>query len=187
MRTKNSNTIVMAFMGLAILSSAAAGNEIAYDIQTPTIIASDDLGSHYLARPEVNFPDTTMVIDKAILELWVEPQTEDTITFVSIRVYPITIDWSSDAVSWTSPWTNPGGDFDDVFYAEYAIGSTGAQEIQIDLTDLCMRWADGRLPYYGFLIAVSEVSLVALEFLNGGDGDGPWGTLRITYTSMPEE
>jgi hypothetical protein len=128
-----------------------------------------------------------MVIDKAILELWVEPQTEDTVTYVSVRVYPITTDWSSDAVSWSTPWSNPGGDFDDVFYAEYAISSIGPQEIQIDLTDLCMRWADARLPYFGFLIGVSESSLAPVQFLNGPHGNGPWGTLRISYTSIPEE
>jgi len=186
MRTKYFGAVVMALLGLAILMSAAVADEIAYDIQTPTVIASDDQGSRYLARPEVSFPDTAMVIDKAILELWVEPQTEDTVTYVSVRVYPITTDWNVDAVSWISPWTNPGGDFDDVFYAEYAIGSIGAQEIQIDMTDLCMRWADARLPYYGFLVGVSESSLAPVQFLNGPDGNWPFATLRISYTSIPE-
>jgi hypothetical protein len=127
-----------------------------------------------------------MTIDRATLELTVSPASDDS-TFAAIRVCPIIVNWNQDDAAWEAPWATPGGDFDNVNYAEYAVNLTGSQTINIDVTDLCMRWADGQLPYFGFLIGVSESSLAPVQFLSGSDGNGPWGTLRISYTSIHEE
>jgi hypothetical protein len=104
-----------------------------------------------------------------------------------LGVYPITTEWSAETVTWNNPWTNPGGDFDDVNYAEYAVSIPGKQNIQVDLTDLCMRWADGRLPYHGFLISVSESSLAGIDLLNQEGDGGPIARLTISYNQVTSE
>jgi hypothetical protein len=186
-----SNKIAMAILGLAaawLWTSLAFGEESEYQIQDPvTISAADGRMTRFLARPEATFPDTIRVVDWARLELWVEPTTEDTTTFISIRVYPITTEWNPGNAVWNSPWSNPGGDFDEDIYAEYALGTPGKQSVAIDLTDLCMRWNDGNLPYFGFLVLVSESSLAPVQFLNGANNAGPWATLRISYSTLPVE
>jgi len=183
-----SRFLITAILGMVFWAGVTFAEETIVGV--PDAIAISNPGGatvHYLLRPEIDFSDTTIIIDWATLELTVSPQTEDTITFISIRVYPIAVDWNPDNVAWDSPWINPGGDFDNVSYAEYAVSAPGTQTIAVDLTDLCMRWADARLPYYGFLISVSEASLAPVEFLNGINDSGPFATLRISYTSIPSE
>ena len=186
MRTKLKMIVTLAVTFSFIFSWQVWADDSTYEIANPVTIAPDSGTSRLIAKPEVNFPDTTIVIDRAILDLWISPQTEDT-TYISLEIYPISLAWSSETVSWNFPWDNPGGDFDDVNYAVYTISIPQVQNIQVDLTDLCMRWADGRLPYYGFLIAISESSLADVEFLNGEDGTGPFGRMIISYSRAMSE
>jgi hypothetical protein len=185
MRIKKIALIALAFACMFVLTGRVLAEENVFDITTATTITPDSGNARLLMKPEIGLPDTTIVIDRAILDLWVSPQTEDT-TYISIRVYPLTTSWSSEAASWTNPWTNPGGDFDEVNYAEYAISIPGEQNIQVDLTDLAMRWADGRLPYYGFIIDISESSLAGVEFLNE-NGMDPIARLTISFNQSSTE
>ena len=175
-------------LALAMIGGSAIAEEVEFGIPSPTVISSSEGGAvRYLAAPPVGFPDTTMVIGQAILTLMASVQSEDSVTYASIKAYPISTPWSVDNVTWDTPWNSPGGDIDDVNYAAYAMGRPGTQVIEIDLTDLCMRWADGRLPYYGFLIEIGEATMAPVEFLNGSDGNGPFATLRIQYTTADLE
>lgn len=166
---------------LLLLAGQALAEENVIDVPNATMIAPDSGNARYLMKPEIGLPDTTIVIDRATLDLWISPQAEDT-TYISIRIHPITTEWDSETVSWNSPWITPGGDFNEINYAEYAVFVPAEQNIQVDLTDLCMRWADGRLPYYGFLIDISESSLAGVTFMNGEKGNGPFAKLILIYS-----
>lgn len=177
---------VTGVLGLAFLffTGAALADEANVTVNRATVINSQDNSDfRVLMRPEIQFPDTTMVVDRAFLNLRVSPQIEDT-TFISIRLHAITMDWDAGNVGWDSPWVGEGGDYDSVFYAEKMITLPEEQEIKIDVTDLCMRWADGRLPYYGFLLKVSQSSLAGFTVARENDGD-PWAMFTIKYTPVP--
>ncbi len=164
-------------------TGVALADENIVEINSAIVIRSPDYGDfRVLMRPEIEFPDTTMVVDRAFLNLTASPQTDDT-TFISIRLHPIITDWDANNVTWDLPWTEPGGDFDDVFYAEKMITLPDNQEISIDFTDLCMRWADGRLPYYGFLLRVSANSLSRFT-VHRENNRGPWATVSMKYTPI---
>jgi len=183
---KSSFMVFLAFSVFVGVCQAVA-EEAAFDIaQVATIYPDDYSTTRLLAGPQLPFPDSAIIIDRAYLNLIVEPTAADT-TFISVRLYPVTVDWNADNVTWDSPWTNPGGDFNDVNYSEYAITLPGQQEIQIDLTDLCMRWADGRLPYFGFIIEVADFSQAPLQFVFDYEHNGGFGRIVISYTTMQPE
>jgi len=185
MRNTNIKIAAALFSFFILFTGQLWAEESSFEIDSLVTIAPDSGAAHFLLKPNVNFPDTTMQIDRALLDLWVSPQTEDT-TFIAIRVYPIISSWSAEAVSWTSPWTTPGGDINETKFAQYIVTLPGEQNIQVDLTDLCMRWADGRIPYYGFLLTISESSLAEVEFLHE-NGTGPMARLSISYTTSSSE
>lgn len=171
---------------IIMLAGTATADENVVNINSAIVIRSPNYGEfHVLMRPQIKFPDTTMVVDRAFLNLIASPQTDDR-TYISIRLHPITTDWDGNNVSWDSPWTEAGGDIDEMFYGEHLIILPENQEIQIDITDLCMRWADGRLPYYGFLLKVSANSLSRFTVLRQNDS-GPWATVSIQYTPIPPQ
>jgi hypothetical protein len=162
---------------------SALAEEYNFEIANPTIIFSPD-SAYYriLVKPEMPFPDTNKVIDHAALSFWVVPMTDDS-TYISVRLFPISLDWNLDDVTWENPWMNPGGDYSDINYSEYAVTAPGEQVVNIDLTGLCMGWADGTLPYHGLMIMVSESSMAGLTFLNGQDNIGPFARLFVSYTN----
>lgn len=181
-----SRYIVASAIALWIIMQAgvAFADENIVEINSAMVIHSPDNGDfRILMRPEIQFPDTTMGVDRAFLNLTASPQTDDT-TFISIRLHAITTDWDPGNVSWDSPWVGEGGDYDSVFYAEKMITLPENQEIRIDFTDLCMRWVDGRLPYYGFLLRISASSLSSFTVHRENDS-GPWATVSIQYTPIP--
>ena len=183
-----SRYIVASAIALWIIIQAgvAFADENIVEINSAIVIRSPDNSDfHVLMKPQIEFPDTTMVVGRAFLNLTASPLTDDT-TFISIRLHPITTDWDPGNVSWDSPWTDPGGDFDSVLYAEKMITLPNNQEIRIDFTDLCMRWADGRLPYYGFMLRVSASSLSRFAVHRENDS-GPWATVSIQYTPIPPQ
>jgi hypothetical protein len=175
---------MLALLCLMFLVACAYAEDTIVNIDNRIVISDPDSQYvHILARPDIGFIDSTMVIDRAVLSFWVYPVTNDT-TFISMRAYPITTDWSTGNVSWDSPWNTSGGDIDEMNYGEYAVTLPGAQEIQMDMTDLCMRWTDGRLPYFGFMIEKSSGSLDRITYLNGQGGEGPFATLTISFTRV---
>jgi hypothetical protein len=189
MKTANFKIVAtgLIFLWAFSIAGLAMAEENFVEIREVTMIQAPDNSSyHILAQPDLGLPDSTVVIDQATLNLVVSPQTEDS-SLISIQLYPIRIAWSSDVVDWNIPWSTPGGDFDESNYTEFTISAPVVQEVNIDVTDLCQRWADGRLPYYGFLLKISESSLAGLTFLHGRDSNGPFGTLTVTFTRMQSE
>lgn len=178
MKAKNIIISLTALMFVLAVSAMAA--EMTVEVNQVTIIHSEDMSEiHVLAKPDLDFPDSTMHIDRAFLNVQASPQTDDT-TFISIRVHPITTDWGHGSVDWETPWVNPGGDIVETRYAEYMITLPELQDISIDITDLCSRWADGRIPYYGFLVTVSESSLAQFTMERESENE-PIATVLLKY------
>jgi hypothetical protein len=75
---------------------------------------------------------------------------------LSLRINPITTDWSSGNVGWTNPWTNPGGDFNDSLTAFGHIRQSGDSDVRIDVTRLIQSYLSGRIPNRGLLIRQTE-------------------------------
>lgn len=166
---------------IALWAALGLADEIEVNINSVEIISSPNQDTlHILAKPDLVLPDTTLMIDKAILSATVSPQTQDTTTFISIRLHPITTDWNPANVSWNNPWTEAGGDYDEINYGELLVTEVGSQPIEMDLTSLLTRWANGTVPYYGFLVKISKSSLHKFNIVR--NGNDPFATLNIQYS-----
>jgi hypothetical protein len=75
---------------------------------------------------------------------------------LSLRIHPVTTDWSSGNVRWTSPWSNPGGDFNESLTAFGHIRWSGDSDVRIDVTRLIQIFKSGRIPNHGLLIRQTE-------------------------------
>jgi hypothetical protein len=86
-------------------------------------------------------------ITSATLYLYEKDKKLDQITYL----YRLNSPWSESTVSWDSPWSTPGGDFDaSRAYASFYPNQSSCM-LQIDLTSLVQEWIDGT-PNYGFLL-----------------------------------
>jgi len=88
-----------------------------------------------------------------VAELRLAPTVAQQIDYpLSLRVNPVTTDWSPENVGWTSPWTNPGGDTDDSLNAFGHIRQSRDSDTRIDVTRLIQIYKNGRIPNQGLLI-----------------------------------
>jgi hypothetical protein len=157
------------------------GEETVVNINSAIAISSPDQDAlHILVKPALGLPDTTLRIERAILSATISPQTQDTTTFISIRMHPITTDWDPGNVNWNTPWTEPGGDIDEIHYGEFLTTEVGNQPVEMDITSLLMRWTNGRLPYYGLLVKISRSSIDRFTLVR--NGNDPYATINIHYS-----
>lgn len=166
-------------------ASLASAEDNVYELNNPVQI-TDQNGTDFrlLFRPDLNLPDSSIIIDRAILE--VKALVPGDSALVTVRVCPIIVNWGAESVAWDSPWTDPGGDFDDVNYAEYSAYVNGSQEFGVDITDTFMRWADGRMPYYGFMVGIKMGSDSNVSFVDLPDGNSV-ARLKVSFTRMTAE
>lgn len=177
--------LLAAALILLAVGSASAGESVV-EVNSVTLISSPgESETRILAMPELPLEATGIVIDRVLLCLSVEPQTEDT-SFIPIRIYPLNTDWDEATVDWASPWEEAGGDIDEDTYAEYLVTIPETQEIAIDITDLYLRWQDGRLPYHGFMLALSPSALDNFSIFRENDS-GSYATMVIQYSPTPTE
>jgi hypothetical protein len=67
-------------------------------------------------------------------------------------LYRVTRTWSEASVTWNSPWTTHGGDFDkSIAFASFRPNHINCM-VTLDLTDLVQRWVSGTYPNYGVLL-----------------------------------
>jgi hypothetical protein len=86
-------------------------------------------------------------VTNAKLYLFERDKKLDQITYI----YRLTSPWSEESVTWNSPWSTPGGNFDvSQAYASFYPNQTSCM-LEIDLTELVQEWVDGT-PNYGFLL-----------------------------------
>jgi hypothetical protein len=74
---------------------------------------------------------------------------------VELEVLPVAKQWSPGSVSWTSPWTQPGGDLDGGFQRSFLVRQ-GSQPIRIDVTELVTEWATGERANTGLMLRASS-------------------------------
>jgi len=70
---------------------------------------------------------------------------------LDIAGYRLTAGWDMDAVSWTYPWANPGGDYNDSTLTVSTLSGEENQRVSLDLTGILSAWAKGR-PSYGLIL-----------------------------------
>jgi hypothetical protein len=67
-------------------------------------------------------------------------------------LYRVTHTWSEGLVTWNSPWTIHGGDFDkSIAFASFLPNQLNCM-VTLDLTDLVQRWVNGTYPNYGVFL-----------------------------------
>ncbi len=95
------------------------------------------------------------VIDYAELIFTATPDT-GTSYICLMGVFPVSTSWESANLSWSSGWTNSGGDYVDSIFSTCLIRRSEDKLTRADITDVAQLWADGTLPNYGLIVMPLE-------------------------------
>lgn len=76
--------------------------------------------------------------------------------YLEIEVYPLSRSWESNSVTWTSPWQNAGGDFDDSDLNLVAITRGESPRGHADATEIVSSWVNGERTNHGIILVCSK-------------------------------
>ncbi len=106
---------------------------------------------------------------------------------VSLECCALVTDWDAATVSWSEPWTNPGGDLSDSNKTVFTLRSGGEIFCRANITHLLQAWADGEANYGLILKAVQDqnlsLNMVDMSVLP----PGVKAKVKVWYTSREAE
>ncbi len=178
--------IILCGLLLSISSLGAATLEIPIE----KVVELSPPDSLHAARFLINFslPEEVdgATVDFAQLEisLGIE-QTEN--RPVTLECCALVTDWDAGTVSWSQPWSNPGGDISDSNKTVLALYSGGEMLCRANITHLLQAWVDGA-PNYGLILKAVRDKNLSLSRLDGPNlPPGVKARIKVWYTSKEAE
>jgi len=171
---------------IVILSASPLFSDNRVDIEASNaclIISGDDSLSNRLL---FKFDLPAKLNDKRIDYAEVVFYTKiDTLSRYSLLFagYPVTTDWNKTIASWSSPWTNEGGDYHDSLYEIGLIKARGDGKVRFDITRLARRWQQQAMPNYGVIIIPLEEDRKITELVHPSDfSEGVFAKVIIYFS-----
>jgi hypothetical protein len=143
----------MCLAALVLLMGDASARELTVGVRDVSVIDNGAGLYRVLFKLEPSSDLQHVIIGEASLNFAMAGTPEP--RRLRLHAYPVTTSWSAGSVSWTTPWTRPGGDFDQDLYASTEIDlSRGATTVGLDLTLLIEEIVEAGRAADGFLITV---------------------------------
>jgi hypothetical protein len=145
----------MALAALTLLAGAASAEELSRNVQDLSVIDDGAGASRILFSLEPLTDLRHVIIGEASLRFNLSGRQES--RTLRLRVYPVITHWGAGAVSWTTPWSRAGGDFDPDLYSQAEIDlSGGARAAELDLTSLVKEIVEAGKVVDGFILTVDQ-------------------------------
>lgn len=127
--------------------------EVTTSIKDAGLIVSPTLSREVRGLVKFDLPSvpegSTIDFVSLHLKLQGNPLQGDYLDFIA---FPVTANWSLANLSWSSPWTKPGGDFIDTLVTMGGISFSQGDEIYLDITEFYKLWSFGTLENKGIIL-----------------------------------
>jgi hypothetical protein len=152
----NKKTMIVTLIALLALSVCVLAEEITIPVTEYSII-SDSIDNPRLVTkftvPQ-EITDTTLVFAEIRFSITPQFSTDSILQFYCIR---LSTEWTPNNVSWSSPWTNPGGDYDTLMTpAMFATTEVGIQTAYFDITEIVRDWLRGNATNNGLIFKLQD-------------------------------
>lgn len=125
-------------------------------------------------------------IDFAQLEIkfGIEQQVNRPVTFECCALVK---GWDAETVTWSQPWSNPGGDLSDSNKTVFVLYSGGETLCRANITHLVQAWANGETNYGLILKAMQDKNLSLSRLDSSALPPGVKARVKVWYTSREAE
>jgi hypothetical protein len=165
-----STSIITASLFLMTIAQIASAEELRLSMQEMAVIQSPESESRFL----MDFGSWEAVVGEQIIAVQlVIPGASGLVdSETGVRVGPVATGWAGTSPTWTTPWTTPGGDWDDrpQIALDPEDGRLGSSLV-FDLTSLVTETIDNSIPWNGLLLAPADVSKAGFDALQMPDLD----------------
>lgn len=141
-----------------VLVTGARADRIEVPLGEPQVITSETQVARVLfAAPDLAGLDDSLLFS-ARLEFALGAPAEGE---VYVQVNPITTEWTGGSVSWTSPWSRPGGDRDEDHFRTERVDA-GDATFTVDVTSILRAALDGEIEAHGFVLSAPHAAAEGL-------------------------
>ena len=146
-------TLLVCGIVLSLTSLAFPDNKIEIIISDASLIVpdNDSLSSRLLFKFDLPSSLSDKRIDFAEVVFYTKTDSSSTHS-VMLAAYPVTTDWNKSSASWSNPWTNSGGDYNDSLCEIGLVKSSSEERIRLDITHFVERWQKQSMPNYGLIV-----------------------------------
>jgi hypothetical protein len=155
-------TISVSLVALSLLASITIAGEVEISVTRSAVIAPpDSLMGEYGPRLLLSFDlpsglDAEDITFAQVVSIGNFPSVDNGAP-ITLEVYPLTSAWDSQ-ISWSSPWRDPGGDYDREGRQIVTLYTGGERSISADVTGMVRRWVSGRGRNYGVILIPVKMS-----------------------------
>lgn len=104
------------------------------------------------------------------------------VSSMDVTGYKLLIGWDESTSTWASPWTNPGGDFDEAVTDTINVGTLGVNVFTVS-TALVQSWLDNPSGNYGILFKSPSEDTGEIMFNSSEDANpAERPVLKVKYT-----
>jgi hypothetical protein len=145
--------VTIAVMVILSATLALADNRVDVSVSNACLISpgNDSLSSRILFKFDLpsKLDDKRVDYAEVVFEAKVDTLSRHSLMFVG---YPLTTDWSAATSSWSSPWTNEGGDYNESLRQIGLIKAGSYGQVRFDITRLVTAWQQGSVSNHGLII-----------------------------------
>ena len=177
---------ILALAAMAVLmASSADAEQRSWDFRDVTAIVEPETGvGRVLFRANLEVPDPHVAVRRALVR--VPLGTLEISRDMTLRIHPVTREWARGGVTWTSGWSRPGGDFEDLLHGRAEVAEGRQDELIFDVTIMAKEILEYGAPNLGFLLTIDPgeglgvpgADLVRLGSLSGA-------RLEVEYRRTP--
>lgn len=151
----SASSVILVGLVLGGITGLAFAEQRAIDVEAVKVITSAESESRVLVKVGSLAVLNNKLVRAAHL---VFPASRNTLSRdLEIMVMPLTRSWDENSATWTSPWTNAGGDYDeDYSRTEKVAAGVISEDLRVDVSLALRDMAFGELDNYGFLLSVSQ-------------------------------
>jgi len=177
--------ILLSISIFLLLTSLVNSAEVTIPVSQTAVICSgfDSNYGRLLFKFDLPKELDSAFIDYAEIVFKAEPEPSYAdAKLVVVGAFPVTNDWTADNVTWSLPWSNPGGDYIDSIYDSALLLKSDGYEIGLDITQITRLWAEKSLSNYGLiLLAVDPDCFLKLSHHSSFEKNGNV-EVKIYYT-----
>lgn len=155
---KNIPLTCLLLVGLAVCSIAAgraSARTFEFEAAEAAVIVhpqnSDE--TRLLVRFDIPQVLEEFPLDFACVSFQTDCESEE--GAVSFQAFMVTTEWGEETVGWSTPWENPGGDWDNGLSSLWTSETGNGKTVYLDVTDFANDWVKHPSSNFGIIVKVS--------------------------------
>jgi hypothetical protein len=180
-----SKAAIIVLLTVSMLSEASYAEKTNADVIDVAAIEDGEGNARILFHWNSPITAEYFAIQRATLKFDVLGEAESRV--LRLRFHPVTTAWTAGNVSWSSGWSEPGGDFDEDIVSSTDLDlSKGEATVFVDVSNVLKETLEIGQDLHGFLVTTDPTDATGIKEADIARFEGlASGSLEVTWRKVP--